>query len=94
MDDNIYYSRASSDENWTCFGCVLPHNFSDLSLESASTLENSTYVASLSSSSTFDVSARVPIDCQWHSQYSGPDLDNEYSSDPRWFCVLPSSCVV
>ena len=62
MDDNIYYSLASSDENWTCFGCVLPHNFSDSSLESGSTLENSTYVASLSSSSTSNVSARVPID--------------------------------
>ena len=29
MDDNMYYSLASSDENWTCFGCALPYNFSD-----------------------------------------------------------------
>ena len=29
MNDNIYYSLASSDENWTCFGCALPYNFSD-----------------------------------------------------------------
>ena len=62
MDDNIYYPLASSDENWTCFGCALPCNFSDSFFESASTLENSTHVASLSSSSTSNVSAGVHAD--------------------------------
>ena len=64
MDDNTYYSLASSYENWTCFGFALPYNFSDSFFESASTLtlENSTHVASLSSSSISNVSAGVHAD--------------------------------
>ena len=54
----------------------------------------------LSDPHTLDFAPTRTVNGQWHSQYSGPDLDNfskldiEYSSDPRWFCVWPSSCVV
>ena len=62
MDNNIYYSLASSDENWTCFGCALLYNFSDSFFESASMLENSTHLASLCSTSTSNVLAGVHAD--------------------------------